>query len=89
MILLCITCHVRIEKKKGSVSIDECREWLPIVSYSFGFVLSIDLSPFYQVWIVYQWLVLLSFEYVHYLKNSILASTDSPTASNGSTIGTT
>ena len=33
--------------------------------------------------------ILLSFEYVHSLKNNILASTDSPTASNGSTIGTT
>ena len=33
--------------------------------------------------------ILLSFEYVHHLKNNILASTDSPTASNGSTIGTT
>ena len=55
----------------------------------FWFVLSIDLSPFYQVWIVYQLLVLLSSSMFIILKNSILASTDSPTASNGSTIGTT
>ena len=49
----------------------------------------ISYLPYLSICLDVVFLVLLSFEYVHYLKNSILASTDSPTASNGSTIGTT
>ena len=49
----------------------------------------ISYFPYLSICLDVVFLVLLSFEYVHSLKNSILASTDSPTASNGSTIGTT